>query len=401
MVEKRNYSKIIAYILIALIAIAIIFLIEKIFTKNSDSIIEEKKEPTINIAEIVSNIKKEKGEPLYESKNIEGIISLVYEEESIYKDNNYYNSILIDTKTGKKLTFLDTINNLDEFKQEEARLLSLKYPKFIVDGIINTSGKRYFYVKDESVTITYVDFELIEPITEKITLTINYNEIKNLLKFKPVLTSDYENKEIFTYDKNKKTVAITFDDGPSRANNARILEILNDNKAHATFFMVGEWMYNNRDLILNTYKSGNEIGSHTYEHMNIKTKDPLVVEESLKKTDNIFYEVTKDHIKLLRPPYGEYSRFNLNNINNSFILWNLDTEDWLYKDPDRIVNYIMENVSDGSIILMHELYSTSVEALNIVLPKLYSAGYQVVSVSKLAELKGINLNNHQAYYSIK
>ena len=92
---------------------------------------------------------------------------------------------------------------------------------------------------------------------------------------------------------------------------------------------------------------------------------------------------------------------NLQNINIPLILWNMDTEDWRYKDVDRIVNYVMENVSDGSIILMHELYETSLQALEIILPKLYAAGYQVVSVGELANLQGRTIDAHKAYSAIK
>lgn len=401
MVNKRNL-KIIAYILIAFVGIAIIFLIEKFATKDNQKYIDEKdKAPKINITEVLIKTKEKYGDPIYESNNISEIKSLVYEVDTHLKDNHIYNSILIDTNTGEHVTFLDTIKDLDKFKKVEEKLLSLKYPKFIVEGILNSSGKRYFYVKDEGVTIYYVGYTYTVDVTDQITLNINYHEIKDLINFTPKLSANYVNEEIYTLDKNKKTIAITFDDGPSRAYNAEILRILNENHATSTFFMVGNMMINNKDLVLNTYRSGNEIGSHTYEHMNIKRNTPDLVIESLKKTDDIFYEVTKDHIKLLRPPYGEYNKDNLNNIDNSFILWNLDTGDWRYKDVDHIVNYIMDNVSDGSIILMHEIYRTSKDALEVVLPKLYIEGYQVVSVSKLAELKGVNLNNHQAYYSFK
>ena len=108
-----------------------------------------------------------------------------------------------------------------------------------------------------------------------------------------------------------------------------------------------------------------------------------------------------DDIKLLRPPYGAYNDTNKEELNIPFILWNLDTEDWKYRDKDHIVNYFLNNASDGSLILVHENYAETVEALEEVLPILYDRGFQVVSVSELAKLKGVEISAHEAYRSFK
>ena len=156
-----------------------------------------------------------------------------------------------------------------------------------------------------------------------------------------------------------------------------------------------------KSCVLQTYKSGNEVGSHTYDHLNIKRAAYDKVNENLSKTDNLYNSITGDHIKLLRPPYGAYSKENLETINNYFILWDLDTEDWRYRNVKHIVNYIKENVHDGAIILMHELYESSYESLKIILPWLYANGYQVVSVSELAKIKGKTLETGKAYLSLR
>ena len=88
-------------------------------------------------------------------------------------------------------------------------------------------------------------------------------------------------------------------------------------------------------------------------------------------------------------------------MDTTFITWNVDTEDWLHRDKDYIVNHILEHVSDGDIVLMHDVYETTIDAVEEVLPKLYAAGYQVVSVSELAELKGRTLEKHSLYRSLK
>ena len=80
-------------------------------------------------------------------------------------------------------------------------------------------------------------------------------------------------------------------------------------------------------------------------------------------------------------------------------MWNVDPLDWKYKDAQKIFDNVINNVKDGSIILLHDAYKTSVEALRLILPKLYTMGYQVTTVSDLAAKKGVTLENNKVYYS--
>ncbi len=351
----------------------------------------------VNIASIINEYKENNGELEYETSNIDEITSLIFKEENRYK------GIYLNNYTGKELTFKNLIKEKEweHFLKKEEELLRLKYPSFIVDGILNTEGNKFYYVKDNELIIYYYDYTFSYDYPEEITLKIDYNEIKDYIDFTPVYNDSYQKEDGYNYDSNKKTVALSFDDGPSKTYNSKILEVLADNKAHASFFMVGTMMNACNQCVINTYKSGNEIGSHTYEHMNIKKNSIEKVSESLNKVDTIYNRLTGDHIKLLRPPYGAYNSTNLENIDKAFILWNLDTEDWRYRNVEHIVEYIKNNVKDGSIILMHELYESSYESLKIILPWLYANGYQIVSVSELASLKGRTLENHNAYVYLR
>ncbi len=343
----------------------------------------------------------------YETTSIKEFTSLIYKNSEDQKDFNYpFTSVIIDTKTGRKMDFMDFIKPeyLADFTKKEIELLSLKYPNFIVQAIAenkNKEGYKFYYVKDNEIIIFYYNYEIPYNYHELLSLRINYQEIKLFLDFTPNLDEFHENENGYKYSNNKKTVALTFDDGPSGKYNSLILDELNKNKAHATFFMVGTMMNSCGKCVSDTYKSGNEVASHTYEHMNITKNSPSDVFESLNKVNTIYHNITGETIKYLRPPYGAYNKENLENAQVPFILWNLDTEDWRYKNVDHIVSYIVDNISDGSIILMHELYETSYEALKIVLPKLYAMGYQVVSISELAKLKNKTLEVGHAYTSLK
>lgn len=395
---KYKVFKIIFIVLIVIsFSLATFFTVKGLTYKDKDvTNPEEASMSSVDVEQIFEDIKASNTNLVYESTGISEFKSLAFLEEGKVK------SYIVDTITGAELSIKDIIkeDKYDEFLAKEEELLRLKYPEFIVNDIINGEGTKVYVIKENVMVVYYYDYVYDYPYTESVNLTINYNEVHDYLDFTHELDAEYQNENGYNYSADKKTVALTFDDGPSSKYNAQFLDVLARNKAHATFFMVGTMMNNCQKCVLDTYNSGNEVGSHTYNHMNIKKNNALDVNDNLKQVDDLFYKITNDHIKYVRPPYGAYSKENLENINNPLILWNIDTEDWSHHDVDYIVNSVMENVQDGSIILMHELYETSLQALEVLLPRLYAEGYQVVSVSELANMKGKTLESGHAYRAI-
>ena len=395
---KYKVFKIIFIVLIVIsFSLATFFTVKGLTYKDKDvTNPEEASMSSVDVEQILEDIKASNTNLVYESTGISEFKSLAFLEENKIK------SYLIDTVTGAELSIKDIIkeDKYEEFLVKEEELLRLKYPEFIINGIINGEGTKVYVIKENVMVVYYYDYVYDYPYTESVNLTINYNEVHDYLDFTHELDAEYQNENGYNYSADKKTVALTFDDGPSSKYNAQFLDVLARNKAHATFFMVGTMMNNCQKCVLDTYNSGNEVGSHTYNHMNIKKNSILDVNNNLKQVDDLFYKITNDHIKYVRPPYGSYSKENLENVNNPLILWNIDTEDWSHHDVDYIVNEVLENVQDGSIILMHELYETSLQALEVLLPRLYAEGYQVVSVSELANMKGKTLESGHAYRAI-
>ena len=323
--------------------------------------------------------------------------------------NNKLTSILVTDDQGNIQSFVYNSDNAtivdikDLFKKDTYDLfinkvfdlLSLKYATFVVDGIKDFPGDIIYYFKNNEVVVYFKNYVFSPSYNEDITLHVNYNEIDEYLNFKHVLDKEYKNENGFDYDPNKPTIAISFDDGPNNQNTMQILKVLEDYKMCATFFMVGN------KILKSVLATHSEIGSHTYSHINMKRVSKDKVKSELDLTSRIYKDITGLDIKLVRPPYGAYTDDIIKNYNYSFILWNADTDDWKYKDTQRIVDYVLNNANDGNIILMHDSYATSVEAVKIVIPQLYARGIQVVSVSKLAELKNFNLENGKAYRYIK
>jgi len=276
-------------------------------------------------------------------------------------------------------------------------LLFLKYPKFIANALLEENVVKSILFRDNELVIYYNEYEINPEVNEVLYLNVNYNEIKDYLNFSVVLESDYENESGYNYDKEKKSIAITFDDSPNNGKTNKILDYLKDNHFHATFFVVGEKCEYNEDLLISIKNSGNEIGSHTYSHQNLNKLTEEEIIEDYKKMNNIYKRLFNENLKLLRPPYGLYKEKYLNIIDTSIIMWSLDTNDWKNKNSDYLVNYVVNNVKDGDIILFHDSYDSTVDAIEELLPILYSKGYQVMSVSELAKIKGKILENGKVY----
>jgi len=321
----------------------------------------------------------------------------------IYKDNNNnYMSKIYDYYTNKEMNIFDVIkeDKAEKFRERVNELIFLKYPKFISEELINENVKKSFLFRDNELVIYFNDYELELESNEILYLKVNYNEIKDCLNFSFILDKEYENESGYNFTNSKKSVAFTFDDSPNKNKTNKILKVLKDNHFHATFFVVGEKAENNLDLLISIKNSGNEIGSHSYSHQNYNklTNNDLI--NDYKKVNDITNKLFQENIKLLRPPYGIYKDEQLNVLDVSFILWNMDTLDWKYKNSNYIINYVVNNIKDGDIILFHDSYDTTVNAVKKLLPILYSKGYQVMSVSELAKLKNVKLETNKVYNKI-
>ena len=201
--------------------------------------------------------------------------------------------------------------------------------------------------------------------------------------------------------KNKKMIAFTFDDGPNSKTTNKLLDNLDKYNARVTFFVVGNRVKTYEDTLKRAYDMGNLIGSHTYSHKNLFELNNNQIVDEIKKTNNVIKEVTGSNTLYLRPPYGNTNK-NIKNLANMYnILWDLDTEDWKYKDKNKIAKYIIDNAHDGGIILLHDLYETSIDGALLAMEELSKNGYAFVTIEEMATLKGITLNKASNYFNLK
>ena len=198
----------------------------------------------------------------------------------------------------------------------------------------------------------------------------------------------------------KKYIALTFDDGPSSFTD-RLLDCLEANNAKATFFMVGKEIEYFSDQVKRMETLGCELGNHTYSHTDLSTLAPEDMSAEIAGVDELLTELTGHGATVVRPPYGSVNSSVKETVGTPMILWSIDTLDWESQDPQKIVDTTLSQVEDGSIILMHDIFSTTVDAAEILIPQLKKQGYEMVTVHELAKRNGIQLGTGNTYSDLK
>ena len=201
-------------------------------------------------------------------------------------------------------------------------------------------------------------------------------------------------------DPSKPMVALTFDDGPSAYTSA-ILDQLEKYDAHATFFVVGNRVSSYASTIKRAYSLGCEIGNHSWSHPQLSAISVQEMKNEISKTDAAIEKVIGEKAALLRPPYGAVDADVKKYAGKPLIHWSIDTLDWSTRNSSSTISSVLNNVKDGSIVLMHDIYAPTRDAAVSLIPTLISRGYQLVTVSEMAAYRGITLQDGTIYYSIR
>jgi peptidoglycan/xylan/chitin deacetylase (PgdA/CDA1 family) len=180
-----------------------------------------------------------------------------------------------------------------------------------------------------------------------------------------------------------KKVALTFDDGPHPIYTPRLLDELKKRDIKATFFVTGENVENNREIVQRMYSEGHLIGNHTYSHIQLTSYNREEFCSEITRTNEVIYDITGMQVNYVRPPYGAWDKALETRLNMFPVLWNVDTLDWCSKSPIEIARRALSDVEEYDIILMHDYYSTSVEAATIIIDELTQRGYKFVTVDEV------------------
>ena len=197
-------------------------------------------------------------------------------------------------------------------------------------------------------------------------------------------------------DAHRPMIALTFDDGPGEYTN-KLLDCLEEYDAKATFFMLGQKVEQYPEIAKRMKELGCELGNHSYSHPQLTSLSYDEISNQFEKTNKLLEEATGSPATVGRTPYGAQDEAVCTATGLPCFMWSLDTEDWAKMDADADYDSVIGHVSDGEIVLMHDIHEPSVEAAIRIIPELINQGYKLVTVSELAEAKGIELEVGKSY----
>lgn len=274
--------------------------------------------------------------------------------------NNYLNKYIVNDSENNIFIDYDYIDNDD--------LCYMTFYKYILNGNVISSNSDSFEIDIENSSII---------------------KVKNT-------SFDFDFVTSRKIDTDKKLVALTFDDGPNYNTN-KILDVLNKYHVPATFFVLGSKIKGNEYILKKMKDSGMEIGNHTYNHLLLTKYKEDKIKKEITDTNNLIFEITGKEPKLFRPSYGSFNKKIKNISEMPIIIWDIDTLDWKYHNSKKITSRVVNKVKDGDIVLMHDIYSATSNALDNIIPMLVNKGYSFVTVSDLFYYKGITLEKGKVY----
>lgn len=282
---------------------------------------------------------------------------------------------------------------------------------------ISPSKENYsnFLFKEDGILFVFEKYQLFSGNFGMPSVKIAYLDLKDFIK--PELLEATKEEDLDKIDEeieekiddivvperaidpNKPMIALTFDDGPNKNTTIPILDTLKEHDSVATFFVLGNRASSNGDILKRMLEEGSEIGNHSYNHKELTKLSPAEIKEQTIKTQDAVINATGTEPKVMRPTYGSYNDNLKSRIEMPLILWSIDTLDWESRDAKKVTNHVLENVKDGDIILMHDIYNSTAEAVKSLVPELIDRGYQLVTVSELFESRGEILKDGQIYFS--
>ena len=301
-------------------------------------------------------------------------------------------------KDGKEFSLSNLFSSPAEAKQ---KFLSRIKQQLAVKGLSEEKNKEVITtLRDKDMAtwkFTYDESKFninIEPIVSDVSsVEVSINDVFKYIEEAYLKGEDLEKYKTYIKKRTRKAVALTFDDGPSPKTTPVALDLLKKYNAKGTFFMVGHAVEGNEDIIKRVIAEGHQIGNHSWDH-------PVLTKISLEKAKSQINDTTAAlkkasglDVHIMRPPYGAINGAIQAAVDQSFILWDVDTLDWKNRNTASIMKEVRK-AQAGSIILMHDIHQTTIDALPLILQYLTEQGFEMVTIE---ELMGDQLELHQSY----
>ena len=203
-----------------------------------------------------------------------------------------------------------------------------------------------------------------------------------------------------TQDCGAKLLAITFDDGPGKYTGA-LLDGLAERGVHATFFVNGVNASGWPETLKRIVNEGHQLANHTYNHKNLNTCSAQTVAYEISAVQALITAAGGDENAYIRAPYGNANKTVKSVVTAPLIYWSVDPEDWKYRNAETVRSNIEAGVFDGAIILVHDIYKTSVDGALAAIDDLLAEGYEFVTVQDLLLRRGVTPEAATVYYSAK
>jgi peptidoglycan/xylan/chitin deacetylase (PgdA/CDA1 family) len=282
------------------------------------------------------------------------------------------------------------------FRSDAAYSAEIAPERYDVGVAPEESNYQNLIFTQDSVDILFEPGQVFDPARGILAVTIPGDKMAPYLTYVDPAAASFPEP-----DPSMPMVAVTFDDGPDKDTTPRLLDILWDNNARATFFVLGSRANANGNLIQRMVDEGHEIGNHSYNHPNLTKIGAKKIQEQLDLTDSAVFAQGGILPQLMRPTYGAVNDTVLATAGKPVILWSLDTLDWKTKSAAKTISAVMERVQDGDIILMHDIHKTTIDACEVLIPRLVQSGYQLVTVSEMMRAKGVEPVCGKRYSRIK
>lgn len=187
----------------------------------------------------------------------------------------------------------------------------------------------------------------------------------------------------------QRVVALTFDDGPDENTTAKLLKVLKEHDAKATFFVMGRRAEELPDQLSQIIRDGHEIGNHGFSHKWLTKLSERELVDEIARTEAVIMTVAPKPV-LFRPPGAYYNERILTELKKrgySMIMWSIDTRDWARQDAAGVANDVVTTVRPGSIVLMHDgsYAARTPDAVTVILERLSKQNYRFVTVSELLQ----------------
>ena len=262
----------------------------------------------------------------------------------------------------------------------------------IVKGLSDQDLSAWNFDYKDSQIILYPS-QAVENLDE---IALPVSSFFEVIQSSYLLDKDAELYKAYYEKKNRKVVALTFDDGPNPATTNQALDTLSKYGIKATFFVLGKNVSGNEEILKRMKADGHVIGNHSWSHPVLSKLSLDEAKKQITDTEDALTKVLGSSSKLMRPPYGAITDDIRNSLDLSFIMWDVDSLDWKSKNEAAILTEIQHQVANGSIVLMHDIHSPTVNALPRVIEYLKNQGYTFVTIP---EMLNTRLKAHELYYS--